>query len=167
VFETQKKTVKELLFLITDMFETRRLIFRGYRPSDRDFFLDLLDDYHVTVHLTSKLITLNYEDHQAWLDKMIKSFLFVVVVNRETNERMGFALVNIFTPMNLDGDFGIALCKEWWNHGYGTEILQWAMEYSFRALGLRRLSLVVWSSNPRAIAVYEKVYVAFYKGVSV
>jgi RimJ/RimL family protein N-acetyltransferase len=91
------------------------------------------------------------------LDKMTKCALFVVVADKESGDTMGFTLINIATPRNLDGDIGMALGEKWWGKGYATEIMNWLMAYSFKALGLRRLSLFVFSSNSRAITLYENV----------
>jgi len=139
------------------MFKTNRLILRGYRPSDQDFFLDLFDTYDILVNLTAEPTTPGFDAHREMLDKMIKCTLFVVVTDKESGERMGFTLINIPTPRNLDGEIGMALGEKWWGKGYATEIMDWLIGYSFKVLGLRRLSLFVFSSNSRAIYLYENV----------
>jgi RimJ/RimL family protein N-acetyltransferase len=149
------------LYSPSQMFHTSRLILRGYRASDEAFFLDLFDTYDVLVYLTSEYIAPSTGTHRARLDKMAKCALFLVVEDMETHERMGFALVDVAAPRHLDGEVGMALAQEWWGQGFATEIMEWLIGYSFRGLGLRRLSLFAFSSNTRAIALYEKVY-AFY-----
>ncbi|KAF8966657.1 acyl-CoA N-acyltransferase [Flammula alnicola] len=139
------------------MFKTNRLTLRGYPPSDQDFSLDLFDTYDILVNLTAEHTTPNLDAHLGMLDKMTKCVLFVVVEDKETSETMGFMRVNITTPRDLDGDLGMALAEKWWGKGYGIEIVEWLMGYSFKVLGLRRLSLFVFSSNSRAISQYEKV----------
>lgn len=143
------------------MFQTEHLILRGYRPSDEDFFLGLFDTYDILTTLTTEPTTPDYEGHRTLLDKMTKCTLFVVVVDKESGERMGFTLVNTtapgMAPRDLDGNVGMALDKKWWGKGYGKEIMHWLIGFSFKVLGLRRLSLFTFSSNPRAIALYEKV----------
>ena len=42
-------------------------------------------------------------------------------------------------------------------HGYGTEVLNWGVEYCFKTLGMHRIELDVEESNARAIHVYEKL----------
>jgi RimJ/RimL family protein N-acetyltransferase len=139
------------------MFLTSRLYLRGYRPSDQDFFLDFVDTYNILSNLTADLTTPGFDTHRDMLDKMIKCALFVVVEDKQTRQRMGFTLINITTPRNLDGEIGMALEERFWGKGYATEIMEWLMGYSFKILGLRRLSLFVFSSNTRALTLYEKM----------
>ncbi|KAF9475813.1 acyl-CoA N-acyltransferase [Pholiota conissans] len=139
------------------MFLTNRLVLRGYRPSDQDFFLDLFDTYNVLSNLTADITAPGYDNHRDMLGKMTKCALFVVVEDKETHETMGFTLVNVTTPRDLDGEVGMALAEKWWGKGYATEIMEWLLGYSFKILGLRRLSLFVFSSNERAISLYENI----------
>ena len=46
---------------------------------------------------------------------------------------------------------------EYRGKGYGTEAMQLALNYAFYELNLYRVNLSVFSYNPRAIHVYEKV----------
>lgn len=43
-----------------------------------------------------------------------------------------------------------------WSKGYGTEALRLFLGYAFRVMNLRRVSLTVFSYNPRAIRCYGK-----------
>ncbi|KAF9475815.1 acyl-CoA N-acyltransferase [Pholiota conissans] len=139
------------------MFETKQLILRGYRPTDEDFFLSLFNDYDILVNLTTEYVTPNIENHRVRLEGVIKSALCVVVEEKGSYDRIGLALVDIPTPRNLDGEVGIALKKQAWGKGYASEVMEWLVGYSFKGLGLRRLSLFAFSSNTRAIALYEKI----------
>jgi RimJ/RimL family protein N-acetyltransferase len=59
---------------------------------------------------------------------------------------------------NRVGSIGIVIGeKPYWGKGYGTEALQILIEYAFQTLNLHRVELMVYSSNPRAIACYNKV----------
>ena len=142
------------------MFKTDRLLLRGYQPSDQDFILDLLNTYDVLANLTAAPITPSHDVHLEMWDRMIKCALFVVVCDKESSEMMGFTLINITTPRNLDGEVGIALHKSYWSKGYATEVMNWLIGYSFKVLGLRRLSILVFSSNTRAIPLYERMWVS-------
>ncbi|KAF5323790.1 hypothetical protein D9619_012925 [Psilocybe cf. subviscida] len=143
------------------MYTTQRLMLRGYRPgnSDKDFILDLFQNHNVLVNLTEEYITPNYHTNSDRLEAMIKCALFVVVEEKKGTSGqylVGFALVDIKKPQHLDGHMGMALSEEHWGKGYGTEILEWLKPFSFKTLGLRRLSLHVYSSNKAAIALYKK-----------
>lgn len=47
--------------------------------------------------------------------------------------------------------------KETWGQGYGPEALRLLLDYAYRDLGLRQISLCVHTTNARAIRAYEKV----------
>jgi RimJ/RimL family protein N-acetyltransferase len=46
---------------------------------------------------------------------------------------------------------------EYWNKGYGTDIMNVLLRYAFTELNLKRVTLTVFEYNPRAIRSYEKV----------
>ena len=138
------------------MFKTKRLTLRGYRSSDEGFFLDLFDNYNVIANLADDYAAPNLGGHRDMLEKMTKCALFVVVQDSDTCEAMGFTLLSISTSRNLDGDLGMALAEKHWGKVYATEILEWLKDYCSKVLGLRRLSLFVFSSNKRAKNLYER-----------
>ncbi|KAI0685163.1 acyl-CoA N-acyltransferase [Cytidiella melzeri] len=86
---------------------------------------------------------------------MTHCLLFVVVENQETKEPMGFTLLSQRNPLDRNAEIGIALSEKWWGQGFGTEVMDWLVQYTFSGLALHRLSLCVWSSNERAVAMYE------------
>ena len=45
---------------------------------------------------------------------------------------------------------------EYWNKGYGTDIMNVLLRYAFTELNLKRVTLGVFEYNPRAIRSYEK-----------
>lgn len=47
--------------------------------------------------------------------------------------------------------------RECWGRGYGYEAMTLTLEFAFRELNLHRVQLTVFSYNPRAIALYEKL----------
>jgi RimJ/RimL family protein N-acetyltransferase len=46
--------------------------------------------------------------------------------------------------------------RDCWGKGYGTEAMRLVVGFAFRELNLRRVTLVVFDYNPRAIRSYEK-----------
>ncbi|KAI0693069.1 acyl-CoA N-acyltransferase [Cytidiella melzeri] len=86
---------------------------------------------------------------------MTHCLLFVVVENRETQEAMGFTLLAQRNPLDRNAEIGVALSQKWWGQGFGTEVMDWLIQYAFSGLALHRLSLYVWSSNERAVTMYE------------
>ena len=143
------------------MFETNRLLLREYRPADEAFFHKLFNTYDVLINITPNFVAPNHSDRTLELvNSMRRSTVFVVAESKETGAPLGYVNVHIEQPQNLEGYISIAIAKDWWGKGYGTEIMEWLIGYSFTSLGLRRLSLKVFASNPGAIALYEHMYAA-------
>ncbi len=47
--------------------------------------------------------------------------------------------------------------KSFWDRGFGTEVMRTLLRHAIDNLNLRRVSLHVFESNPRAIHVYRKL----------
>jgi len=47
--------------------------------------------------------------------------------------------------------------KSYWGKGIGTEVMNQLLDWGFNSLNLHKIFLNVFSSNPRAIRLYEKV----------
>lgn len=45
---------------------------------------------------------------------------------------------------------------EYWNKGYGTDVMNVLLRFAFTEINLRRVTLTVFEYNPRAIRSYEK-----------
>lgn len=46
--------------------------------------------------------------------------------------------------------------KNYWGHGYGTDVLKTVLKYCFKKLKLNRVELGVFPHNPRGKRCYEK-----------
>lgn len=55
------------------------------------------------------------------------------------------------------GWLSIAIAREFWGQGLGTEALRLLVQYAFMELNLHRLQLTVFDYNERAVAVYRKL----------
>ena len=51
----------------------------------------------------------------------------------------------------------IALKREWWGKGIGTEITRWLINHAFGKLAVHRVTLKVLSNNDRALALYKRM----------
>lgn len=54
-------------------------------------------------------------------------------------------------------DLGIWIAKGSWDRGYGTDATRVLCRFAFRHMGLQRIQLDVFETNPRAVRAYEKV----------
>jgi len=86
-----------------------------------------------------------------------KSIVFSIT-NKANDEAIGYTAIKGISRTKTHAEVGIAIMeKEYRGQGYGTEALQQVVEYAFNTLDLTLLGLTVFSSNLRAIRVYEKL----------
>jgi RimJ/RimL family protein N-acetyltransferase len=83
--------------------------------------------------------------------------LDLAVVDKASGEAVGEAVLNDWDPGNRSCNFRIMLGPRGRNRGLGTESVRMIVGYGFEQLRLHRISLEVYSHNPRARRVYEKV----------
>jgi RimJ/RimL family protein N-acetyltransferase len=95
-----------------------------------------------------------------WLDKDLEREPAVPDFGiRTLNEDLliGFIGAGGLSWQHGDTFFGMGIGDDaFWGKGYGTEALRLFLAYCFRVMNLRRVSLDVFSYNPRAMRCYEK-----------
>ncbi|MEN6410518.1 MAG: GNAT family protein [Anaerolineaceae bacterium] len=70
---------------------------------------------------------------------------------------IGYADLEMTNQANRDCYLGIGIGRrEYWNRGYGTDVMRVLLRYAFEALNLHRVSLNVFEYNERAITCYRK-----------
>ncbi len=52
---------------------------------------------------------------------------------------------------------GLALAEPYRGKGYGTEIINWGIDWAFRCAGLHRLSICAFSYNTGAVKLYRRL----------
>jgi RimJ/RimL family protein N-acetyltransferase len=78
------------------------------------------------------------------------------IVAAGTGDYLGELVLNELDEENASMNFRIALLPGFPGSGYGTEATTVMLDYAFTELGLHRISLDVYSFNPRALRSYEK-----------
>jgi RimJ/RimL family protein N-acetyltransferase len=95
-----------------------------------------------------------------WLEERKKEkdvFLFAVRPLQE-NTLIGYVELEGILWAHQVGWISIAIGDpSHWGQGYGTEAMQLLLAFAFDELNLYRVQLTVFSYNPRAIALYEKL----------
>lgn len=84
--------------------------------------------------------------------------LFFVIRTLEGEELIGF--IGLFDLYQQHGDTLVAIAlgeRKYWGNGFGTDAMRVMLRYAFNELNLRRVGLIVFEYNPRAIRSYEKV----------
>jgi RimJ/RimL family protein N-acetyltransferase len=83
--------------------------------------------------------------------------LDLAVIDRVSGELVGEVVLNEWEPDNASCNFRTLIGPAGRDRGLGTEATRLILAYGFEVLGLHRISLDVFSFNPRARRVYEKV----------
>jgi RimJ/RimL family protein N-acetyltransferase len=83
--------------------------------------------------------------------------LDLAVVDRASGRCVGEVVLNDWNGANQSCGFRTLLGPEGRGRGLGTESVRMIVGYGFERLGLHRISLEVYSFNPRARRVYDKV----------
>jgi RimJ/RimL family protein N-acetyltransferase len=82
----------------------------------------------------------------------------VFVIERlEDRQAMGGCSLEAIEARNRAAILGIWIGKPYWHRGYGTDAMRTLCRFGFRHLNLQRIELNVFSVNPRALRVYERV----------
>jgi RimJ/RimL family protein N-acetyltransferase len=92
------------------------------------------------------------------LEKESTHELFFNIHTLENDILIGF--VGLFNLLMHQGDALVAIAlgeREYWGKGYGTDAMRVILRYAFYELNLRKVGLIVFEYNPRAIRSYEKV----------
>ncbi|KAI6115805.1 acyl-CoA N-acyltransferase [Pisolithus croceorrhizus] len=140
-------------------FTTERLLLCPYTKDDLDDLTSLCSDPLVQPLVIHDDIAPRSPKFRDRLHLSMERATFAVIIRlKSTGEFMGQAMVTVTDAKIFpEGSFAICLLPRFWNNGYGTEATHYVVDYSFRWFDLRRISLMVLSSNMRAITVYQKM----------
>jgi len=112
---------------------------------------------------------LDSEPPRLWSEKKIKDWFekdlekddpnsfFFGIEPLESDQPIGFT--GLFDLYWNHGDALVAIAigeREYWGKGYGSDAMNTILRYAFQEMNLRRVTLIVFEYNPRAIRSYEK-----------
>ncbi len=83
--------------------------------------------------------------------------LDLAIVDKNSNELVGEAVFNEYDEANHSMNYRILIGPNGRNRGLGSEATSFMIDYIFSNTDLRQVTLSVFSFNPRAKRVYEKV----------
>ena len=136
-----------------------RVRLRGPENEDIDRYLRWFNDPAVYQYIQRYRPIGRKEEEEfiANLHKKESDFLFVIVV-REGDAVIGCCGLHQVSLPNRSAELGIVIGeKEYWNKGYGREVVNLLCGYGFRVLNLHRIGLNVYEYNERGIRCYERV----------
>ena len=132
------------------------------RPEARD--IDALyaqkNDPEVANLLGGFSLGYSRRDLEGWIEahRTRRDEIIWVIADSETDTCLGHVGLYNIDGRIRSGEFAIMIGeKSAWGKGLGTEVTRYVLDYAFDALNRNRVHLTVLATNPRAIAVYEKL----------
>lgn len=140
--------------------EGKAVELRYARVTDLDAYFAFLQDVEM-LRLTGSQGDFTRESTEVWLQKISQANedrIDLIIVKKDSGELIGEVVLNEIDPVNRSANIRIGIKgTEHRGKGYGTEALMHMLRYGFEVLRLHRIHLGVYSFNPRAIHVYEKI----------
>ena len=142
------------------LIESNLIKLRPLETEDSNEFYDWASDREITqFSLSSYAYPQSKSDILKWLSDINKCTKTVSlgICSPDTGQLIGYAGIASISSLNRCGEFFILIgSKEHWGKGIGTEVTKLITEYGFKTLGLHRVELTAYASNPSAIKAYEK-----------
>ncbi len=139
----------------------KRVRLRGIERSDIPRFVEWLNDPEVAQGL-SLVLPLSTTQEETWFDNLRNTPKEEHPMGIEVHTPNGWMLVGNLSLMNINwrnrlAEVGIFIGeKRFWNQGYGHDAMVLMLRHAFSNLGLNRVFLRVFETNPRAVHSYEK-----------
>jgi len=140
------------------LFESDRLYFREFIPSDAEMLFALNSDPDVIKYTgdppfesveSAKAFILSYDHYQQ------HGFGRWAVVLKETKEFIGWCGLKYNEEEEID--IGFRFFKKYWGNGYATESAMASIHFAINTLKLKRIVGRAAHENKASIAVLEKV----------
>ncbi len=138
-----------------------RVRLRHVEREDLPQFVDWLNDPEVSQGL-SMVTPLSMAEEENWFEKMLKTPIEERPLCIEIQQDDGWKLIGNSGFFSIDwrnrsAELGIFIGnKNYWDQGYGSEVMGLLLRHGFSTLNLHRIFLRVFEDNPRAIRAYEK-----------
>lgn len=112
-----------------------------------------------TMRLTGTNETFTYEQVEVYCARVAaaENRADYIITLSNSDMFIGEAVINDINWRNRSAHYRVAVSQQHVDHGYGSEATRLMMAYAFNTLGLHRIELEVYTFNPRARHVYEKL----------
>lgn len=143
-------------FLVGD-----RVFLRGIQTEDAtDAYLSWLNDPEITKGLVSGTHPTTRRELHEYIDAAVRNpnTVMFAVCDREEDLHIGNIKIDSFDWSSRVAELGILIGDQrYWGKGIGSEACQLVLRYAFDTLNLRKVELCVFSNNPAAMKLYEKL----------
>ncbi|MEH7384526.1 GNAT family protein [Bacillus sp. JJ1521] len=138
--------------------EGEKVVLRPFKEEDIPFIEECLKDPEV-LKLTGSSTDFDRELIFNWYNSRNKQTdrMDLAIVDQSRGNLVGEVVMNLYDEKNHSMNFRILIGPRGRNRGLGTEATNLIIDYIFTNTTLNQLTLSVFSFNPRAKYVYEKV----------
>ena len=130
-------------------------------PNDDEFITTMYRDAPTVINAAPFLHTpRSVADSRKYLDYVANCLLGVMICSQEQNIPIGVMTLNASdTRMqhHRNSEIGIKIIPEHQNHGYGTEAIQWALQWGFLQANLHRIEITGFEYNKEALKLYQRL----------
>lgn len=124
---------------------------------DAKYYAKWFNDCYITDNLGATSLLASVQSEQQWIESNINNYAFSVVTLKD-DILIGDCCITNINHIRQCAEIGLLIGeKSNHNKGYGTEILNLLLNYSFNHLNLNNIMLRVFSFNDIAIHTYKKV----------
>ena len=123
-------------------------------------YLSWVNHPEVTKGLVTGIYPSSMEALRNYVETTVKdrSKIMMAICDNQTGLHVGNVKLDQIDAVARTAEFGLMIGdQDFWGKGIGTEVCQLILQYAFEQLNLRKVSLSVFSNNPGAIRLYEKV----------
>lgn len=144
------------------LFQSNRLGFRKWKPSDLEDFVKLNADPEVMEHFPKTLTKIESEllmekINAHWVEYGFTYYAVEILASGEWIGMLGLAYQKYSTDYTPAIDIGWRLKKSAWGKGYATEGAKNCLTHAFDDLGIHQLISVCPTTNLRSERVMQKI----------
>lgn len=139
------------------IFKGNKIILRPIKTSDAQNFFKWMSDPDVNKFTTRKSISLKEE--REWINNLPKRKSDkVFAIDTSEGTHIGSTGLHQIKKEDRNAVLGVFIGdKNYWNKGYGKDVITTLLNYGFNKLKLHRVDLSVYDYNKRAINLYKKL----------
>lgn len=88
----------------------------------------------------------------------VDNAVFFAIIAKDTDLHIGNIKLDFIDKKAQVAELGIMIGdRDYWGRGVGFDACSLAIDYGFHELGLRKIWLAVYQSNPQAMKLYQKL----------
>jgi RimJ/RimL family protein N-acetyltransferase len=149
------------------LFETQRLIIRKIEDSDKASMLDFHNDPATMAFISSGKADWSPEElnRKLQMNELLypAGFGIYAVEQKETSSVIGEASIfNSFDDLEQP-EIGYIIARNYWNQGYGTEIVNGLIDYCKHTLCAQRIVAQMYAGNIYSARLCEKAGMQLYE----